>query len=60
MTHTVVQKRLADVLGIPRCYEVVPPVRPDAGQLLDRVLPFSWRNEPYLEGDRQGRGACGS
>lgn len=48
-THTVVQNlRLADVLGIPRCYEVVPPARPDAEEWLDRLLPFPWREQPYV------------
>jgi heptosyltransferase III len=48
-THTVTQNlRLTDVLTIPRHYEVVPPSRPDAVERLERLLPFPWRQQPYV------------
>ncbi|MHC4450178.1 MAG: glycosyltransferase family 9 protein [Planctomycetota bacterium] len=40
--------RLADLIGIDRSYEVVPPEAPDAAQRLDEVLPFGWRETPYV------------
>lgn len=48
-THTVVQNlRLADLLAIPRCYEVVPPSRADATERLQRLLPFHRQVDPYV------------
>lgn len=45
-THTVIQNlRLADCLGLPRVYEVVPPRATDL-RALDAVLPFDWRSVP--------------
>ena len=47
-THTVVQNlRLADLLGIERCYEVVPPQSQHAARLLDELLPFDRRSQAY-------------
>lgn len=48
-THTVLQNlQLADALGIPRRYEVVPPLCADAVGQLDAQLPFSWQQSPYV------------
>ncbi len=45
-THTVVQNlRLTDLLGIKRCYEVVPPNSANATATLDRLLPFPWQEQ---------------
>ncbi len=47
-THTVVQNlRLADLLGIERCYDVMPPRSEDAAQVLDELLPFDWYSQAY-------------
>lgn len=47
-THTVVQNlRLADLLGIERCYDVVAPRSKNAAELLDSLLPFDRRSQPY-------------
>lgn len=48
-THTVIQSlKLADVLGIPRCHEIVPPSRPEAKERLEDLLPFPLHTEPYV------------
>ena len=48
-THTVVQNlRLADLLEIPRCYQVVPPSRLDGPAKLTSLLPFSWQERAYV------------
>ncbi|MCK5523213.1 MAG: glycosyltransferase family 9 protein [Thiomargarita sp.] len=47
-THTVIQNlRLADLLGIERCYEFVIPQPLDNFDKLDQVLPFAWQKEPF-------------
>jgi len=47
-THTVVQYlRLADLLGIKRCYEIVPPQLPGSANTLDNLLPFSWQKQDF-------------
>lgn len=47
-THTVVQNlQLADRLGVLRDYTVVPPQRPEDEPLLDRIVPFAWREIPF-------------
>lgn len=38
---------LADLIGIKRCYEVVPPKSEHAGALLDETLGFDWRKTKY-------------
>jgi len=46
-THTVIQNlRLADIIGVPRIYEVVPP-RTENLEKVDKCLPFNWRHEQY-------------
>lgn len=48
-THTVLQNlQLADALGIPRHYEVVPPFRAGAEAQLSKLLPFCWQRAPYV------------
>ncbi len=45
-THTVVQNlKLADLMGIPRCYETVVPGC-DTREL-EKVMPFRYMDEPY-------------
>jgi len=47
-THTVIQNlRLADLLAIPRHYQVVPPVTPEAHQIVNQLLPFSRQQQCY-------------
>jgi len=47
-THTVIQNlQLADLLEIPRCYEVVVPYAATAAQQLDDNLSFAWKTTPY-------------
>ncbi|MEN8130660.1 MAG: glycosyltransferase family 9 protein [Pseudomonadota bacterium] len=47
-THTVVQNlRLADLLGIARCHEVMVPHAEKALQTLEDLLPFNPSVEPY-------------
>lgn len=47
-THTVIQNaRLGDLLGLERCYEVVPPTMNDSGSKLDSLLPGVWRAGGY-------------
>lgn len=47
-THTVVQNlRLADALGIPRCYEIGLPQLPDTEDFLDKKVPFAWRTQAF-------------
>lgn len=47
-THTVIQNlRLADLLGIPRCYDVVPPDMERGQTIAGDVVPFDWRTEPF-------------
>lgn len=47
-THTVVQNlRLADLLDIERCYEVVAPRSGRAAKVLDTLLPFDRHTQPY-------------
>ncbi|MGI9304038.1 MAG: putative lipopolysaccharide heptosyltransferase III [Gammaproteobacteria bacterium] len=47
-THTVLQNlRLADLIGVERCYELVAPRSEMAGQTLDRLLPFAWREQDF-------------
>lgn len=48
-THTVLQNlRLADLLAIPRCYQVVPPRCPDFSEVLRKFYPMAWSDEPYV------------
>jgi heptosyltransferase-3 len=47
-THTVVQYlRLADLLNIKRCYEIVPPQLANAASKLDDLLAFPWQQQNY-------------
>ncbi len=47
-THTIVQNlRLADQLGIDRDYTVIPPQHPDGIALLEQLVPFDWRQQPF-------------
>ena len=48
-THAVIHGlRLLDPLGIPKNYEVVPPVCPaEAEAALDSLLPFSRKDQPF-------------
>ena len=47
-TPTVVQNlRLADLLNIPRCYEVVTPQLNDSTVILDKLLPFKWQQKNF-------------
>ena len=47
-TPTVVQNlRLADLLNIPRHYEVVVPQLDDSVQILDKLLPFDWQVQNF-------------
>jgi heptosyltransferase III len=48
-THTVIQNlRLADLLGIPRCYDIFPPqsISPSLHKLT-QLLPFPWQTQPF-------------
>jgi heptosyltransferase-3 len=46
-THTVVQNlRLADLLDLPHCYEVVPPSGAEVAGI-DALIPFGWHEEPF-------------
>ncbi|OUD15046.1 putative lipopolysaccharide heptosyltransferase III [Thioflexithrix psekupsensis] len=48
-THTVIQNlRLADLLGIPRCYQVVLPENTGVSARLSAKLPFNWLQTPYV------------
>jgi len=48
-THTVIQNlKLADLLEIPRCYQVVPPGQPGAEERLEGLVPFSRHTEPHV------------
>jgi heptosyltransferase-3 len=38
--------RLCDALDIPRSYEIIPPLNPNAARILDKELDFNWRTEP--------------
>ncbi len=47
-THTVIQNlRLADLLGIERCYALVIPQSIDSIEILDQRLPFAWQTQPF-------------
>ncbi|MDM8566032.1 glycosyltransferase family 9 protein [Candidatus Halobeggiatoa sp. HSG11] len=47
-TPTVVQNlRLADLLNIPRCNEVVTPQLNDSIEILDSLLPFKWQEQNF-------------
>ncbi len=47
-TPTVIQNlRLADLLNIPRCYEVVVPQLTDSTLILDKLLPFKWQQTNF-------------
>ncbi|MDM8558606.1 glycosyltransferase family 9 protein [Candidatus Parabeggiatoa sp. HSG14] len=47
-THTVIQNlRLADLLEITRCYEIIPPQLPDSIEKLDKLLPFAWQKQAF-------------
>jgi len=47
-THTVIQNlRLADLLGIERCYRIVIPQTPDYIEVLNQRLPFAWQTQPF-------------
>ena len=47
-THTVIQNlRLADLLGIPRCYEIVVPQSLDSSEKLTQLLPFAWQKQAF-------------
>jgi heptosyltransferase-3 len=46
-THTVIQNlRLADLLGIERCYEIVIP-HSESNAVLDKILPFPWQTQAF-------------
>ncbi len=47
-THTVIQNlRLADLVEVKRCYEVVAPESEIAVQRLSQLMPFPWQTEKY-------------
>ena len=47
-THTVLQNlQLADLIDVPRCYEVVVPGKAHDAQVLERLLPFAWDQTQY-------------
>lgn len=47
-THTVIQNlRLADLLAIPRYYNLVLPQSPHAEKNLKQLLPFSWQTQAF-------------
>ncbi|MFK5968753.1 MAG: glycosyltransferase family 9 protein [Candidatus Marithrix sp.] len=47
-TPTVIQNlRLADLLDIPRCYEVVVPQLNNSATILDKLLPFKWQQTDF-------------
>jgi heptosyltransferase-3 len=47
-THTVEQGlKLADLLGIPRCWDLVPPADPGAAAVLHARLPFPPDGTPF-------------
>jgi len=47
-THTVIQNlRLADLLGITRCYELIIPQSSDSIEKLDKLLPFAWQKQTF-------------
>ncbi len=47
--HTVLQNlQLADLLEIPRCYDVVVPRVADDVHVLNRILPMDWQQEAYV------------
>ncbi len=47
-THTVIQNlKLADLLGIARCYELVVPQSIDSFEVLEQLLPFAWQTQPF-------------
>ncbi len=48
-THTLHRHlRLADLLGIPRHYDPVPPRDYHGEKVLDPIMPFSWRETPFV------------
>jgi len=48
-THTVTQNlKLADLLEIPRCYEMVVPTHSDDELSVDQALPFAWREQAFV------------
>jgi heptosyltransferase-3 len=48
-SHTVIQNlRLADLLGIPRHYEIVVPQAKTAMDQLNKLLPFAWQNQAFI------------
>ena len=47
-THTVIQNlRLADLLAIPRHYNLILPQSAHAEEKLAQLLPFSWRTQAF-------------
>lgn len=47
-THTILQNlQLADLLGIPRYYEVIVPTSPNSTQILNKLLPFAWQTQAF-------------
>ena len=40
--------QLADLLEIPRCYDVVVPRVADDVHVLNRILPMDWQQEAYV------------
>lgn len=47
--HTVLQNlQLADLLEIPRCFDVVVPRVADDVHVLNRILPMDWQQEAYV------------
>jgi heptosyltransferase-3 len=47
-TPTVIQNlQLANLLNIPRCYEVVPPQLIDSIVILDKLLNFKWQEQDF-------------
>jgi len=47
-THTVIQNlRLADLLGIPRYYDLVIPQATNSVEKLNKQLPFTWQKQAF-------------
>jgi heptosyltransferase-3 len=47
-THTVIQNlRLCDILGIERCWKIIPPSSSEAAARLSMLLSFPWREKAF-------------
>ena len=47
-THTIIQNlRLADLLEIPRHYELIMPQAVNSVEILNEQLPFAWQNRTF-------------